>query len=412
MNKMKEDYNIITLGLTKKGTDNNFYISTSNVSSKMLGAKEDENSFEKNKKVVEKELKNIDKLPKIDIVVIVNVESLKLPNGNLFLVKDFPKSINNKRNEFFDYVGNDEEMIKMIDKANTKLVNNFDKKYIVKFNSILRMHANFVVLEKIIKKDNAKASMIMIDPVSYYPYFLKKGIDLDVLYFADDTRGTRNFKSFDFAQIQHLVFENLKTHKIEKEKDFVFYGTIFQEKGNRTTDYYRFLHNLKDASLFIPLKTNGINYSRSDVTDNQLEKTKSKFSDLLQDIKTNKNYSGALKPDDLNEEISKYKYTLILKCVSFEDSLNYRPVLNSALDILPFFDPMYDPDYLQIPKSIQDKLRVNDYSDIERLIEYYNEHDDERKQLLHELKTHLKIYDYFENPDKMLEKEIKKLTGE
>ena len=112
---------------------------------------------------------------------------------------------------------------------------------------------------------------------------------------------------------------------------------------------------------------------------------------MVNDIENHPNYAGFLLPHDVKKTIIKYKYTFILRCVSYDDSLNFRPVYYAYLKILPFLDPAYDPDCLQIPWEIQEKLLVKDSEDIAKKIEYFNKHDEERIQILEKLRTHFEI---------------------
>ena len=48
------------------------------------------------------------------------------------------------------------------------------------------------------------------------------------------------------------------------------------------------------------------------------------------------NYKEALLPSEVNDKTKRYKYGMIFRCVSINDSLNFRPVLYAYSDIVPF----------------------------------------------------------------------------
>jgi hypothetical protein len=80
--------------------------------------------------------------------------------------------------------------------------------------------------------------------------------------------------------------------------------------------------------------------------------------------------------------------------------------------VLPLIDPQYDPTFLQIPEHIQEKLIVHNSQDIDRLIKYFNENDEERVLILRELRDLFHIDDYINNPNIMANEQIKKIIPE
>jgi len=92
-----------------------------------------------------------------------------------------------------------------------------------------------------------------------------------------------------------------------------------------------------------------------------------------------------LTPEEYEDTVKTFQYGLILRCISHCDSLNFRPILYARLRILPLLDPGYDPDYLQIPKDIQDKIRVKDSDDIAEKVKYFDKNTKEREELLNRL---------------------------
>jgi hypothetical protein len=138
------------------------------------------------------------------------------------------------------------------------------------------------------------------------------------------------------------------------------------------------------------MKVNGIIYNRGGgATD--AEKVKERFPEVYEQLSNHSMYEGHIKTDELNARIAQYKYGMIFRCISFNDSLNFRVINYLKYDILPFLDPMYDPHYIQIPKKFQDILRANNSDEIKSKVEWFNSHDDERIELLREMKDYFKI---------------------
>jgi hypothetical protein len=101
---------------------------------------------------------------------------------------------------------------------------------------------------------------------------------------------------------------------------------------------------------------------------------------------------------------------MIFRCISFNDSLNFRVINYLKYDILPFLDPMYDPAYIQIPKKFQDLLRAHDAEDIKNKVEWFNMHDDVRLSLLKEMKAYYKIDSFKNNWESELDNAFKEIT--
>ena len=249
------------------------------------------------------------------------------------------------------------------------------------------------------------------DPAFYTPIFEKKGIPFSALYFADDNRGTREYKEFPIGQLQHIVWDERKKKRdllaiptpLVKDKDFFFAGTVFQEKGGRVELYNRFLKDLRipNSSLFIPQRPNGIVYSKNN-NDRYINKLTDKFKDLHQDILNHPLYAGHLVPAEYEDEVKRYRYGMLFRCVSYYDSLNFRPILYARLRILPLIDPGYDPQGLQIPLDIQSYLLVNSADDIEQKVNYFNENPEIRENLLDQLEYKFKVKQFEHNWKKQL----------
>ena len=254
----------------------------------------------------------------------------------------------------------------------------------------------------------------IIDPANFVKLFEYHNMPVKCYYFANDKRGTRNFEYFPIAELQHLIYDK-KYFNIEKDiknktMNFFWLGIIFQEKGDKIKmwDYYFNDLYLEKSSLWIPLRVNGVFVNKkqeiSKYGRNSKEKLLKLFPELVKKILNHPLYKGHLLPNQITKEIVKYKYSLIVRCVSIEDSLNYRPIQYAYLRILPFLDPQYDPCYLQYPKEIQEKLVVENSKDIEKKIKYYEKNPQEREKLLDYLEEHFRIKEFENN----WENEIKK----
>lgn len=333
----------------------------------------------------------------------------------------------NMYNEFHDYIGNDKTELKEINEINSNVVKN----YINYVNPLAFMQLSSAVFYNILLVliENNKNTIKSIDgfandPIFFFPLFDSLPVKNRNFYFVDDKRGTRNYQRYPIAELQHISYDNEYIQKknneqvfenkffnntdyslMNKKNMFVFMGTILYNKGSRAELWKTYLKdlNLEDSAFYIPPVKQGIIFKPT--TEKRIAKRQENFTiklkNLLEEITTHPLYKGYLLPNQVNSIIDKYKYTFIMRCVSCNDSLNYRPIQYTYHRILFFLDPMYDPEYLQIPKHIQDKLIVHNSSDIENKIKYFEEHEIEREQILNELWNHFNI-------DKWLEPEYSK----
>lgn len=422
--QIKNDYNIITIGTGCKLT-NNYYEIKRNFNKDLIRKEQNpEKYLELNYNTINDQLlEDFKYLPKIDYIVIGIDDFFRLPLGRHCL-RTFDDTLYNMKNEFFDYVGTDKEIISKIDELNTNLVNTWDSKISPMAFSIVDISIFTRLIDFINRTNRLKEHVIAfaIDPAIYKPFFDKLNIKNKFFYFADDKRGTRDFNKLDIAQLQHIVYENQfqkdnlddwDKPTIEKTHNMFFAGTLFQEKGHRKFIFDEFLNDVKskNCSYYVPLRKNGINKKMNKLAKRHEEILKGidEFNDLYNTVINHNNYKGSLLPTEMNERIKRYKYGMIFRCVSINDSLNFRPVLYTYNNILPLLDYQYDPTYLQIPKEIQDVLVVKTAKDIDEKIEYFNNNDDERIKILEELKKHFSINEYLNDPDMMIKKQIQKI---
>lgn len=331
----------------------------------------------------------------INKVILVSDTLFKLPLQQ-FTSEEPLKSA---YNEFHDYIGDDEEIKGNIKKLNTKICNNFYAKVSFLAFTQAKSAVFFTFLEYLNETGNLQNVYAFIyDPTLYTPFFSEKNIPLTCYYFAFDNRGTRHFKYFPIAELQHLVYDKKIYYKNifneEKTGDFLFIGSILQDKGSRKDmweKYFQFL-NVEKSALYIPLRMNGyITNQTGGKLYNLMKKAQEKESFLYDSIKNHPMYKGNMPAEKLRHELAKYKYYMVLRCVSKNDSLNYRIINALACNALPFLDEGYDPECLQVPKEYQLHLTVNSYKQIEERIYFYNNNDEYRRRLLKSMQDYYQI---------------------
>lgn len=411
INLLKKRFNVIFVGKDIKENVihlENFYLLSMHGygylnKHKFKRKKETQESLKLNREVLWEEFEGAFSDIKIDYVFYASAEYAILPYN-----KSYHKEFAKMQNELHDYVGNDQEKIDRINEVVNLVNSEYDNHVSILMFSA--WHKNVMMnLPVFLHEKNPikKVLTFSVDPANTYSYLQYYGIECSNFYFENDTRGTRNFKKFPIAHLQHLIYENrdnpTSNYSLEKTEDFFFMGTILQEKGSRMEIWYEFLNdlNLEKSKLWVPIKHNGIFRSKKQETSGHTKKglkvLDEKFSKIKNDIVNHPNFAGHLIPTDIKKNIVSYKYSLVLRCVSIYDSLNFRPVFYTYLDILPFLDYNYDPDYLQIPKEFQDKLVVRSAQDITDRINYYNSHPEERIELLKQLREFFQIDQFIEN---------------
>lgn len=422
--KLKEQYNIITIGAGCK-LENNYYAIQRQHTKQLLRKNEDTDSYIKNVNTMENWLSDSFKdLPVIDYIMLGTDDFFRLPLTS-YESPSSSKFLNGMMNEYFDYIDEDETIIEHINSINKKVVDKWNQFVSPYAFSTQDYNLFCTAIEYINRVGKLKHKVVgfSIDPAIFTPYFELNDIPNSFYYFANDSRGTRNFKQLDIAQLQHLynnkfnkpAFDDWDDEPVKKTKNLLFAGSIFQDKGPRSELWNKFLKDIQsdDCSFYIPLRKNGI-IKKKDGRSERMESIlkESKFKELYEDVISNKNTKGGIPPTVLAEEDQKYKYGMVFRCVSFNDSLNFKPVLYTFKNIVPFLDPMYDPKYQQIPKEIQDRLVVHSAKDIDEKIAFFNNNNGEREKVLQDLKCLFHVDDYINNPDKMIQEQIKKIIPE
>jgi hypothetical protein len=241
-------------------------------------------------------------------------------------------------------------------------------------------------------------------------------MDTKVLYFADDKRGNRNYNEILVPQLIFLVYNkrkkaadllgsqplNYSPHG--RKKCFIWYGAIQTSKPQRLHLWTSFLKDLRleNSAVHIPLHGGGPLSGKG--ISAKLEET-FKTHPLYNEIHDYPLRKGVIQPDDIEGELVQYKYGFLARCWSFFDSLNYKPTLFVICNVLPFIDEAYDPGYVYIPKEIQDRLIVRNSKDIEDKVKYFDEHDDERLELISSLR---KLFRVDEDPQSLINETVNK----
>ena len=416
--KLKNQYNIITIG-SSCGLKDNYYNFNGGFSDILLRKKEGpENYLELNKKTIDEQLhEDFKDLPVAEHIVLGTDFGYRLPSTGYCSPK-FNKELCELKHEYFDYVGDDKDFISDIEEVNKGIIERVSP---IAFSTKVSYYFNYMI-EIIHKSGRLRKDVIgfVIDPAFISVFFKDKGIPIKMCYFEEDKRGTRDFTKFDIAQFQHLLYDEEfsaggldewdmddEDEDLEKTHNMFFAGTIFHETGFRATVWPTFLKDVQSdkCSYYIPLVKNNFTKSTKKHTD-YLEENRKEF---LDEVTLHDNYKPGITSLDLYKQIGKFKYSIVFRCVSHYDSLNFKPVFYTSKNILPFIDENYDPNFLQIPEHIQKKLIVSNSKDIDDRIKYFNDNESEREEILKELRELFRIDRYINQKDDIIYSEINKI---
>lgn len=310
-------------------------------------------------------------------------------NMSAYFPEKYKSYIKETKMHWHDYVGTDEELLRCIKEAQEYYFNNFHKFSSVYAFSISKTSAIYFILDALNSYHKIKHSYNFIIDPSFNSYIFKHfNIPYTDFHFVDDNRGTRNYKKFPIDILQHVISEGEYLVKDpNKTNDFILAARILARKEqDRISIYKRFINELSgDSELYSPIeKTRGYWKTKQAETEIEAIKRKEEGADAL-NLALHPSYCGSLSPHDYRTVLKNYKYSLVLKCTSYWDSFNFRPVHYLANGVLPLFDTEYDPEYKHIPKHLQDILVCKDANDINDKISYFNEHEDERIDLINQM---------------------------
>lgn len=423
VSEIKKYYNIIFFSTEFDDFESPNTIKMNEQFSDLLYRSTETDHFEKNDKIIFSSI--LGKITdKFEYIINFGGFAFQLPALPI-VSKKIDCDLSYRLNEYFDYVGDDKNKINLIKEYNRKIVTNISRKvsplaFSQKRNNFYYMITKALHDAKLLEKGIIN---IIDDPIVYTPFFEENNIPHKTFYFADDFRGTRKFHTFDHAQIQHIISDEdvkkdslLSSIFIDNTSDidtmnFCFFGTVFQEKKTARAEVYNtFLKDFyyEKSSYFIPIKKNWVRLA-SPTSEKDLCNVKQINNEMYENIINHPLYAVQDEFPITTKTLRKYKYSLVARCVSYSDSLNFRPVFFTISGTLPLIDYKYDPSFVQIPKHISDQLIVHDHHEMKARIDYFEKHQDERVDILNELRKLFRINEWETNPKEMLEKEVKKL---
>lgn len=415
VNVLSETYNLVFIGeeadkIIPNAMDN-FYVYNlkryKEINSTRFQRKaENDNNIEHNLKVLYEEFESSFPFT-LDRILFANDIYYILPLTSYISKKLDPTgNLTDLQNEFHDYTGNDPSQILLRKEAIKQVCENYnDRVSLLAFSMYTKNMFINLVRYFHLKKPLKCLYSFSVDPAAFLEIFDYYGIPQKRFYFADDNRGTRKFIEFPIAHLQHITHEEKIFGEIstEKTKDLFYIGTILHQKGYRKDMWAKYFNELRldNSSMWIPIRSNGLFISEKQEKGHYGQTAKKKaqemFGELVEQIQNHPMWKGHLYTNEVRKTLAEYKYGVVLRCVSFEDSLNPRPVYYTYMNILPLLDEGYDPEYIGIPKHIQDKLVIRNHKDIEERVKYYNEHEEERQKVLKELWDHFQIDEFKEN---------------
>lgn len=344
-----------------------------------LRKKEDPDHFAKNQEMSYG-------MTKRDLSMIKNVKGVFLRPTVLFK--------GDMQNELYDCISNDPEKLKISNDEVAKMNGMIADAGMYAYTMFMTKATRIIIdaFEYFIKRDNSKVYQFLIDPAHYYKYF-NNVYNGKTYYFEDDFRGNRELNQYPMGQLNHFFnAEKVEVPEFEDKKNlFMWGGVILFPKGGRMEDWHRLLKefNMERSALHVA-KGSAMKQDKNPRLSRRLTELPI-FDATRESIENHCLNEGILPNEEFEEKLKDYRYTLILKCLSENDSLNFRIYYSLLYNIIPFIDESYDPECMQIPCHFRDKLLVSNQKDIEDKIIYFENNLDEAKALLAELK------DYFIN---------------
>lgn len=318
-----------------------------------------------------------------DLTMIKNVKGVFLRPTVLF------KS--DMENELYDCISEDSEKLK-ISNEEVKRMNDMiiaGKMYAYTMFMSKATRIVFDVFEYFAERDKAQVYQFLIDPAHYYKYF-NTIHGAKTYYFEDDFRGNRELNQYPMGQLNHFFnAEKVEVPSFEDKKNlFMWGGVILFPKGERMDDWHRLLKDFNlERSVLHVAKGNAMKQEKKPRLPRKLLEHPM-FESTNSSIENHPLNEGILPNEEFEDKLKDYRYTLILKCLSESDSLNFRIYYSLLYNIIPFIDESYDPDCLQIPKRFRDKLVVSNQKDIEEKILYFENNLEDAKKLLKELQNY------------------------
>lgn len=356
--------------------------------------KEAKNCVEQNKNIARKMIAR-------DLDFIKNVKGVFIRPSVLF------KS--DMQNELYDTIKSDEESLRIaeeeVKKMNDLIVRGTMYSYTMFMTKSTRII--FDTFEYFINRDKCHVWQFVIDPAHYYKYFNVKH-NAKTYYFENDMRGNREFFEFPMGQLNHFYnADKIEVPNFEDKNNlFIWGGVCLFPKGGRMEDWHRLLANFNyERSALHVAKGSAMKVDKNPKVAKKLIENPL-YKVTKETIDNHPLNEGILPNKEFEEKLKDYRYTLILKCLSENDSLNFRIYYSLLYNMIPFIDVDYDPENIQIPKKFKDKLVVSNTDEIISKIEYFENNIEEAKKLLSELKQYFMNEKYFN--ESYYENEFKK----
>lgn len=322
---------------------------------------------------------------KRDLGIIKNVRGIMIKPTVLYKA--------DMKNELHDAIANDSRIMEIaeneIRKQNERIKRGYVYTYTMYMTRVTRILMDTFDYYLDTTFPRPRVYQFILDPAYYYPYY-DRLYAAKTYYFADDRRGTRNFHYFPLGALNYYY----RTERIEvpewdtKPNLLIWGGIILTPKGDRMQDWKRLLRDFRyERSVLHVAQSNAIKVVKKVRYSKWLERHPL-FEETRDSVYNHPLNEGLLPNTEFEEKLKDYKYLLVLGCISTNDSLNFRIHYALLYNMLPIIDCKYDPENLQVPKGFRDRLLVYDHNDIMAKIRYFEDHPDEAKRLLREMKEY------------------------
>lgn len=261
-------------------------------------------------------------------------------------IKDEYKEILSTDEGFFDYIGNDQKVIKHIKDLFHPFAKRLEENKI--FSPLGFMAKNryytfsFINYSQYYPDVFQEHQIFMSDVNNLHPFFEYIKAKYKTFYLVDDKRGTRNFNFLPIPELHHLIYGKhyAKKHriKIKKLKDknplIEFHGNVFNTNrfGKIRENYYP--KYFRETSHV--LKEKFIMYFKYPDRNHHL------FKEVAENLYCCGNFKY---PEKINK-LKDFKYTLCTRPHSFNESISYRIQQALFLEQLPLIEEGFDPDNL------------------------------------------------------------------
>lgn len=319
-----------------------------------------------------------------DILYVDDLNMILNQGKIIDIPEKFQGKISND-SSFFDYVGNDQEIIDYLKKERNGISDKifYSKEFSPFAFSCYNKWYAFTFIRYALEKPKKflHHSLFQYDVNTYTPFFQDYNLNHTVYGNVPDKRGTRYYQFLPIQELHHLVYgrkwakrNHIHIPKFENKKNILeFHGKVYNHKryGMKRLGYYeKYFQEVSDK-----LGDKFHMYFKLPKEESDSES----YHQIINNPYCLGNFHFSKKYQTLN----KYKFTLCTVPHSFHDSISYRLAQAVALEQLPFIENGYDPEnLLNIDPKIKKLLTFNDSKDIIRLFNYYSNNLSEGKELL------------------------------